>query len=231
MSMTETQSIIDDCPWLKDVPATELQALAQQARIIHYDAGDYLYFAGSPRLHVGTVLSGLVRVVLACHNGQEVFLGYIENQTWIGAGMPTNSYSQVSYQVVEAAEALVLPRAAILDTADRFPSVYRNLLTSADELLDNTVNAIELFVFYSLRERLAYCLLELAKALGRPSRSGTRIERRLSQQEIATLVGGSRPKVNQHLKQFETDNILTREDGFYTVTDMKALLALAPPIG
>ena len=57
--------------------------------------------------------------------------------------------------------------------------------------------------FLTLPARLAKTLVELGRAYGEPGPDGaTRVALRLTQSELASMVGGSRPTVNQLLQRF-----------------------------
>jgi CRP-like cAMP-binding protein len=70
-------------------------------------------------------------------------------------------------------------------------------------------------------------LLRLADEYGKPGKDGTRIEVKLSQKDLATLVGASREKVNRQLRQWEQDGVLGKEGGCLLLRDAAALAATA----
>jgi CRP-like cAMP-binding protein len=61
------------------------------------------------------------------------------------------------------------------------------------------------------RGRVAKKLLDLAEQHGRVTPEGVRIEMRLTQQELAQMVGLTRVSVNQHLQWFEERKILSAD--------------------
>jgi CRP-like cAMP-binding protein len=62
-----------------------------------------------------------------------------------------------------------------------------------------------------LRERVAIALLELCSDFGVEESRGTLLTLSLSHNEIANLVGASRPRVTEHLAQFERDRFVLRQ--------------------
>jgi CRP/FNR family cyclic AMP-dependent transcriptional regulator len=63
----------------------------------------------------------------------------------------------------------------------------------------------------------------LTSQYGVPVRTGARIEVRLSQKDISTLVGASREKVNKQLRQWEEDDVLGKDDGRMVIMNAEAL--------
>ena len=80
-----------------------------------------------------------------------------------------------------------------------------------------------------LRARLAKQLTHLLRSYGVPSLSiptGIRISLQLAQEELAQLLGASRQRVNQELKQMERDQVIKIEPGGLVILDRQALLKI-----
>lgn len=67
------------------------------------------------------------------------------------------------------------------------------------------------FLNLDLHQRIALTLLELSSAFGVKESRGTLLRESFSHQEIAELVGASRPRVTEHLAQFEREHLLIRQ--------------------
>lgn len=63
----------------------------------------------------------------------------------------------------------------------------------------------------SLDERLALTLLELAEHFGVPDKFGIRLAVGTRHQDLADLVGASRPRVTEHIIRFERNRLILRE--------------------
>jgi DNA-binding GntR family transcriptional regulator len=67
------------------------------------------------------------------------------------------------------------------------------------------------------------------RSYGVPSLSDAkaiRISLQLAQEELAQLLGASRQRVNQELKQMERENVIKIEPGGLTIMDRQALLKI-----
>jgi CRP-like cAMP-binding protein len=62
-----------------------------------------------------------------------------------------------------------------------------------------------------LHERVGMTLLELSSDFGVDDARGTLLNVSFSHQDIASLVGASRPRVTEHLAQFEREHLLIRQ--------------------
>jgi CRP-like cAMP-binding protein len=67
------------------------------------------------------------------------------------------------------------------------------------------------FLNVDLHERIAITLLELASDFGIKEARGTLLTASFSHQDIANLVGASRPRVTEHLAQLEREHLVIRQ--------------------
>lgn len=63
----------------------------------------------------------------------------------------------------------------------------------------------------NLRQRLAVALLELAQKFGVPDARGTILILQVTHEDLADLVGASRQKVTEHMKELERQQAILRE--------------------
>jgi Crp-like helix-turn-helix domain len=66
------------------------------------------------------------------------------------------------------------------------------------------------FMSCSLEERLALILLELSATFGVPDPNGVRLTLSTRQQDLAELVGASRPRITEQLIVFEQRHLISR---------------------
>jgi CRP/FNR family cyclic AMP-dependent transcriptional regulator len=67
------------------------------------------------------------------------------------------------------------------------------------------------FLDLDLHQRIAITLLELASDFGIKESRGALLRTTFSHQDIADLVGASRPRVTEHLAQFEREHVIIRQ--------------------
>ena len=69
------------------------------------------------------------------------------------------------------------------------------------------------FMGYTLEERVALILLELSENFGMRDRRGVRLTVPARHQDLAELVGASRPRVTEYLASFEHKHLIVRDRG------------------
>lgn len=67
------------------------------------------------------------------------------------------------------------------------------------------------FMACTLEERVALILLELSENFGAPDEQGVRLTVPVTHQDLAELVGASRPRVTEYLTSFERKRLIARE--------------------
>ena len=82
------------------------------------------------------------------------------------------------------------------------PKIAIQVLEGLSKRLRNTDNMVEDLIFLDVYGRVAKKLLELSDMHGAKVENGTRIEVRLTQQELASMVGASRESVNKVMGYF-----------------------------
>ncbi len=93
--------------------------------------------------------------------------------------------------------------------------------------LRRTSLALEGLALFDLPARLARLLLKLAEDYGRACTHGTRIDMKLSQRDLSTLVASSRESVNKQLRIWREDGVVTIDDGYLVLrrpTELQALV-------
>jgi len=87
------------------------------------------------------------------------------------------------------------------------------------------------FLNLDLHERIAITLLELAADFGIQESRGALLKASFSHQDIADLVGASRPRVTEHLAQLERENLVIRQGRqlIVRVDKIGNAIAIPPP--
>jgi CRP/FNR family cyclic AMP-dependent transcriptional regulator len=106
----------------------------------------------------------------------------------------------------EKCTLMILPRKAFSDFAGRHPEIYTNVIRALLEKLRKATQQIEELAFLDVYGRLARVLVETQNADGI-------IEEKLTQQEIADMVGASRETVNRIINELVAGGYITKEKG------------------
>jgi CRP/FNR family transcriptional regulator, cyclic AMP receptor protein len=92
--------------------------------------------------------------------------------------------------------------------------LYLRLLSMLCDRLRRTSLALEELAMFDLPARMARLLIKLGADYGRPGPKGLRIDLKLSQRDISTLVASSRESVNKQLRAWRETGVVDVESGY-----------------
>lgn len=191
------------------LPAEFTALLEAEARRRSFRRGEVIFHKGDPGTSMFAILDGQVRIVLPSVSGDEALLAVLDRGDFFGElslidGQPRSA----TVVAAEPTETLVLHRETLLKALVANPEMAAGLLRALSQRLRETDEFVEDAVFLDVPARLAKKLLELGATYGHPVPGGTLISLRLTQHELATMVGSSRESVNKHLRSFRARGII-----------------------
>jgi CRP/FNR family transcriptional regulator/CRP/FNR family cyclic AMP-dependent transcriptional regulator len=199
----------DDSLYFKQVslfahlPDEDIRALMAVARKRTFRAGEVIFH----REDVGQVLyvikAGKVNICLISPEGQEISLVVLGKGDFFGElaildGLPRSTDAIA----LERVECYTLQRSDIHTAILKNPHFAIQVLEILCWRLRKTDDKVEDLVVLDVYGRVAKKLLDLAHEHGVTTEDGTRIEMRLTQQDLASMVGASRESVNKVLGYF-----------------------------
>src|SRR5207302_2990323 len=113
---------------------------------------------------------------------------------------------------MEPTEMLMLTRGDLENTIERHPRIALNMMASLATRIRTSNVSIEALSALDVKGRVARMLLELSEKHGEKVAGGTRINARLTQSELAAIVGASRESVNKEIGKFRRRGILDYDE-------------------
>ena len=210
------------------LPRSELSRLAEYLYERTFPASSSVVIAEPPGEAVYVLLKGSVKVQTIRPDGTEIILAILGPGEVVGEMSLADSLGRsASVVTLEEAALLWMDRRTFRASVANSTVLSRNLA----EILSKRVRLANarLIALASLDVpgRIASQLLSLAREYGEPSpevEGGTRIPMRLTQADLAALVGASRVSVNQALAQFRKRGAISvGKDGRVIIHDEGAL--------
>jgi CRP-like cAMP-binding protein len=174
------------------------------------------------------VAEGSLRASGISRDGQEIVLDFYGPGVWIGEvasldGMP-RAHDVAAYG---PAAVLHLSTADLDELVSTRPAFSRALLELQALRLRIMLMALEQYSAQSLEQRLANRLLMIAGSYGVTTPRGVNIELHLPQETLAQLIGSTRQRVNQSLKEWEHSGIVAQQYGRVTLLSQSRLEHIA----
>lgn len=207
------------------VPA-ELEKIAALLRRRRYRAGEPVFREGDPGTALYVVDTGEIRILLGGADGKEVVLSLLGPGEFFGElalldGEPRSADAVATV----ATELLVLPRDDFLRLLREVPAVAVNMLAALSRRFRRTDRLVHDAAFSDVRTRVTRLLIELAETRGRLGPGGVTIGPRLTQGELASMVGVTRESINKCLRAYAAQGLLRHERGRLILLNVERLRA------
>jgi CRP/FNR family transcriptional regulator, cyclic AMP receptor protein len=199
-------------------------AIAAEARRRVVERGQVLFWQDEPGESMFVLLEGAVKLVVSSRDGGVVELARLVAPASFGElAVLDGGPRSATAEAVERSVLLVVARAELLRLLHSEEQVAEALLRLLGTMVRRTTRQVTDLALLSLPGRVAAKLLELADPVGEgPSRT-----RRLTQVELATMVGAARQSVNQALKMLEARGYIRPAGHAVEILDPESLRRLA----
>jgi CRP-like cAMP-binding protein len=212
---------LGDIPWLQRLDAAERARVVADVRVVNVETGEYLCRVGrAPTFWFG-VISGLLKMSNDSAHGVPLTFTGVPPGGWFGEG--TVIKREVYRYNIQALRASVVAGIAVETfhwLIDRSIPFNRFITQQLNERLGQFIEAREIDRMSDPDARVARSLAALFHPVLYPG-VGTLL--RITQQELAYLVGLSRQRVNESLRALQASGCISIEYGGLRVTDIEAL--------
>lgn len=180
---------------------------------------------GAPADELFIVVSGRLKVGVKSVEGRETTFDIIAKDDVFGdVGLFAGGVRTADVEAMEDCELFAVRRADLLLAIRKEPSIATIIMQVMAERIASLSDEIEESSALDAGTRFARSLLKLAERFGvQPVPHNLRVELKLSQQDLADLVGVSRVFANGRLRSWQQAGILTHRTGMLTVHDLPAL--------
>lgn len=211
----------------------DLALIAPALRYTTRDAGATLITAEEPGEQVFIICSGIVKVHVIQPDGRDIVLallgaGQVLGEMSLVDGSPTSA----SALALEPCTLLAIERRSFERLLRTIPALAYNLALILSRRLRRANLHLQAMLTFDLRSRVVRQLLLLAHEFGQPTADGgLLLPLRLTQSDLADLVGASRFRVNQALVELRQRGLITTDDSHrLIVRDYTRLARLAPEL-
>jgi CRP-like cAMP-binding protein len=206
---------------------TDREALLARCEPRHYRRGELIVVQGAPAEHLHLIEQGKVAVRVLTESGEVVTVSVLRAGQFLGemavVGRGPRTASAVALEPVLTRS---MSAAAFDALRTEQPSVDRMLVEMLAARVDRLSRQLAEVLYLPVEVRLARRLLSLAGAY---STGPGAVEVPLTQEDLAGLVGTTRPTTNQLLQSLAERGVVTLGRGRITVLDLATLRAAAEP--
>jgi CRP/FNR family cyclic AMP-dependent transcriptional regulator len=206
-----THKLLAGISLFKNLAQEDLADLATLLREQKFKKGDVLFRKGSEGDVLYIIKEGAIKIVLPSRLGDERIVAIFSTGDFFGEmalldGMPRSADAVA----IKPSKLLFLDRSVFLQFLKKSDAAIEKILLSLSLRLRKTDDLLEDTSFLNIPARLAKKLLEIGETLGTKDGETLKINLKLSQQELADMVGATRESINKELR-------VLREKGLVSV--------------
>lgn len=212
---------IASIPWLKVLEPAEYERAVGHIAVGDALPGDYVCRIGKPITYWFGVIEGLLKMSSDNELGQTMTFTGVPPGGWFGEGTALKREAY-RYDIISLRKSVVagLPVDSFHWLLDHSIGFNRFVMNQLNERLGQFIAAREIDRSNNPDMRVARSLAALFNPILYP---GVGEALRISQQELAYLIGLSRQRVNEALKALEAQGAISVEYGVLRILDLAAL--------
>jgi CRP/FNR family transcriptional regulator, cyclic AMP receptor protein len=205
VNMTSDETLLARLPFFTQLQPEELQELTNRLKRRTYRPGETIFHKDDAGTTMYIIHEGTVKISVPSEVGSEMILSILSNGEFFGElslfdGKPRSA----TVTSAGPTEVFVLHRDDFIDFVSKHPHVSLGIISALSNRIRRTDNLVEDVVFLDIPARLAKKLLELSRSHGKKLANGAiQVELRLTQQDIANMLGTTRESVNRQLVAFQ----------------------------
>jgi CRP/FNR family transcriptional regulator len=227
----ETPSIdlglLRDVPLFRDFDDAEFSEVAQLVAVRRFGKNQTVFREGDPGHTFYLVLSGSVAIVRTGADGRETILSLLKERDFFGEmSLFDNAVRAAGVRTLTDVVVCMVEREDFLALVDRSPHILRLLVIALSERLRAANTFIAATSSQDIRSRLASLLLNLMQNFGESTAVGTKISLRLTNQEMANMIGTSRETVNRALNRLWDERLIDMRTAHVIVVDPEKLQSM-----
>ncbi|MBV8234469.1 MAG: Crp/Fnr family transcriptional regulator [Acidimicrobiia bacterium] len=209
-------TLLSSTPFFAGLDAAAVDAVAALCARRALKRNDILFREGEEATELFVVERGRVAIANRSEDGRESLVALMEAGDLFGEMGLFDGVRSADARALETSTVVVVPYAPLREALDRQPTA----LWAVVELLARRIRAVDEAladtVFLDVPGRTAKRLLELAG-------DGDQFQLPVTQEELASMVGASRERVNKAISQFVRLGWLEQQDRIYRIRNRDQL--------
>jgi CRP/FNR family cyclic AMP-dependent transcriptional regulator len=223
------KTLLARLPLFQGLPPQALDEAVRHVRVRGYSRGTVIFHRDDPGSLLYVVLKGAVTISLPSSDGKDLVLSILSPGDFFGelSLLDEEPRSATATALDDDTQTLILPRQDFLELVQRYPQMAIHIMSLLSRRLREANGLAQDAALLDLPGRLARRLAELAERHGHQEADGILIGLRLTQSELASLVGATRVATNRQLQRFQQQGLLRWQAQRITVLKPAMLRKLA----
>lgn len=228
-SFAEKVGLLSEVALFAGLSEADMRAIGHATTMTHCVRGQRILSPDDPPDRIHIVKKGRVRVYRMTADGKQLTLDIHERGTILGdmdlLGQPR--LPEVYAEAIDDAVICTISPDELRGLIERYPLVGVNIIRHLSGRLQAAERELEAMAYERVDQRLARRLIDLAQRFGITTPRGTLIQARLTQQELAEMIGTTRETLAHTLSDFRRRGLLDMTRHQVTIHDAERLAEVA----
>lgn len=228
-SFAEKVGLLSEVALFAGLSEADMQAIGHATTMTHCVRGQRILSPDDPPDRIHIVKKGRVRVYRMTPDGKQLTLDIFEKGTILG-DMELLGQDRIPEAYAEAIDEGVICTITpdeLRKLVERYPTIGVNVIRHLSRRLQAAERELEAMAYQRVDQRLARRLIDLGQRFGVKTERGTLIEARLTQQELAEMIGTTRETLAHTLGDFRRRGLLDTEHHQVLIRDAELLAEIA----
>ena len=228
-TFTEKVGLLQEVALFAGLSEADMQAIGHATTMTHCVRGQRILSPDDPSDRIHIIKKGRVRVYRTTADGKQLTLDIFEKGTILGdmSLLGQDRLHEAYAEAIDDGVICTISPDQLRSLIERYPIVGVNIIRHLSTRLQAAERELEVMAYQRVDQRLAHKLLDLGQRFGVETPRGTLIQARLTQQELAEMVGTTRETLAHTLGDFRRLGLLDSEKHRVVIRDAERLTEIA----
>lgn len=228
-SFSEKLGLLRELELFSGLSDVDIAAIGHATTMTHCQPGQVILSPDDPPDRIHILKKGKVRVYRVTPDGKQLTLDIYDPGTILGdmSLIGQDRLPEAYAETIDAAVICTISPDELRRLVQRFPTIGVNIITFLSRRLQEAERELEAMAYQRVGQRLARKLVDLAGRFGVETVRGTLIKDRLTQQELAEMIGTTRETLAHTLSDFRRRGLLDTAHHEVVIRDAERLCQIA----
>ncbi len=232
-AISEKLGLLREVELFAGLSDADIEQIGHATTMTHCEPGQPILSPDDPPERIHIVKRGKVRVYRMNADGKQLTLDIYDKGTILG-DMRLIGQDRLADAYADALDDAVICTITpdqLTRLIERYPTIGVNIISFLARRLRTAERELEAMAYDRVGQRLARKLIDLATRFGVSSARGTLIQARLTQQELADMIGTTRETLAHSIGHLRRQGIISTGRQHVVIRDAEALLDVAQGSG
>lgn len=228
-SWSEKIGLLRELELFAGLSEADIEAIGHVTTMTHCRRGQIILAPDDPPERIHILKRGRVRVYRISPDGKQLTLDIYERGTILGDMrlIGQDRIAEAYAETLDEAVICTITPDELRRLVERYPVIAVNIISHLSRRLQEAERELEAMAYQRVGQRLARKLVDLAERFGVPTGRGTLIGARLTQQELAEMIGTTRETLSLTLADFRRRGLLETVRQQVVIRDAERLAGIA----